>query len=204
MSGELKRNGTFTLALGVLVVVAAAGCESPVATATGFHDGLSAPLFTRGQPGKPLPFRADVTFTGELIAPDAPGSAARCNELELFTLRGSGQGVVTYMGYTTGTFSNCTAFPIPGPVDVLDGEVTMIAANGDLLFLTYSGVQHEVDLATFTAEYAATYLIVGGSGRFEGASGMLEATGVVDFNTGGLSTEVAEGWISFDASDRRP
>jgi hypothetical protein len=80
----------------------------------------------------------------------------------------------------------------------------MMGANGDRLFLTYSGVQHEVDLATFTAEYVATCQIAGGSGRFHSASGMLGATGVVDFNTGGLSTEFAEGWISFDASERRP
>jgi hypothetical protein len=204
MSTTRTRSAALAMPLGLLMVLASGGCES---SADGPAMGPRDPgtlLLARGQPEKPLPFRTEFRFSGNLIDPGEPGSAPRCNELGLHTLVGSGDGMATHMGNVTGTFSNCTPFPIPGPVDFLAGEVTIIAANGDRLLFTYSGEQGPVDMETLTADYTALNEIVGGSGRFEGASGSLDAVGKVDFNPGGVSTEVADGWIRFDASQRRP
>lgn len=204
MSTARTRTAAFVVPLGLVMGLGSAGCGSPAGGPTMGPDDPGEPLFTRGQPEKPLPFRTEFRFTGNLIEPGESGSAARCNELGLYTLAGSGDGVATHMGHVTGTFSNCTAFPVPGPVDFLAGEVTVMAPDGDHVLFTYSGEQGPVDMETLTAHYTALNQVVGGSGRFEGASGLLEAVGTVDFNPGGISTEIADGWISFDASERRP
>lgn len=139
--------------------------------------------------------------TGELIEPGAEGSAQRCNDAGLYTLTGSGEGNSTYLGHFTYVTSNCTPFPIPGPLTFTNGIAVLTAANGeDKLFSTYFGQQDEVDenlSATFTIEHQFT----GGEGKFKGAIGRVSGTGTINFGTG-ISVTEGDGYNIFDASNR--
>lgn len=57
------------------------------------------------------------------------------------------------------------------------GTMTMVAANGDRVFIEYSVDAPTVPSAAFTVDVDGT--IVDGTGRFEGASGHVDMTGSV-------------------------
>ena len=59
------------------------------------------------------------------------------------------------------------------------GEVTWAAANGDEVFITFAG-QFVLTETPGVRENAETFEVVGGSGRFEGATGTGIAGGLLD------------------------
>jgi hypothetical protein len=80
-----------------------------------------------------------------------------------------------------------------------EAEVTYTAANGDVLFATNAGSFTPGSSPTFSTVGVTT--IIGGMGRFTGATGRMDAEGTVD-----LANNVAvfsyDGWIAYDASNR--
>ena len=101
-------------------------------------------------------------------------------------IRGEGEGEATHLGRFTET-SNVAIYLATGTVL---GNLTLTAANGDMLFLEMTG--HGID----AAHGFGAFTVVGGTGRFQGASGYYEQ--LITFNT--LFTEftdVLEGTISF-------
>lgn len=79
------------------------------------------------------------------------------------------------------------------------GEVTLIAANGDVLEGTYT---NGVSLTPPPViEFKDDLTFTGGTGRFANASGSVAETGVFWFMTG-ASIISMEGTIVYDASDR--
>ena len=181
-----------------------AGCHvnsTPIAPA---H--VESPTDVIASPGQSdgarLPFRGGYRTTGgALFAPGEPGSEPRCNVKGLLTITFGVEGKASHLGDFTGTASNCTAFPIPGPVAIEEGVFTISASNDDRLVGTYEGQQDAV-ASDGSAVFHSMSEITGGTGRFARATGEFTEDGVIDFNTGQTSATF-EGWIAYDASDRR-
>lgn len=191
-------------AMPLIAPVLLLGCES--ATTPAEPENTSAPelpaRYDRAD-GERLPFRGEYhTTSTALFAPGEVGSEPRCNAEGLFTIVFEVEGRASHLGRFSGTGSNCTAFPIPGPVAVEDGIFEVAAANGDRLFGTYEGVQAEVD-AEGTAAFETASVITGGTGRFTGATGTWEELGSISFVTGEVSATF-DGWITYDAATRGP
>jgi hypothetical protein len=83
-------------------------------------------------------------------------------------------GVVAHLGRTKLTSRHCTQ---AGPV-ITGGHMTLVAANGDQVFLVYDGLA-EPPGGVF--EIHGRYEIVGGTGRFSGATGSGTHTEIVVF-----------------------
>jgi len=104
-------------------------------------------------------------------------------------------GTATHLGRMEGEASNCSdpAFPVAA-VDVRDGVITLVAADGSTITAEYEGVQEApVD---GVAPYLLTMTVVGGTGRFERASGSWTASGLLDFNDLTISGAF-DGWIAY-------
>jgi hypothetical protein len=80
-----------------------------------------------------------------------------------------------------------------------DAEVTYTAANGDTLLATNSGTFTPSSSPTFSTVGVTT--ITGGTGRFAGATGRMDAEGTVDL-ANNLAVFHYDGWIAYDASNR--
>ena len=76
-------------------------------------------------------------------------------------------GTVSHLGRTTMTSQHCT----PTGPDIPDGKMTLVGANGDSVFVEYTGTAPPPDPDTGLITVDLVYVIVGGDGRFEGAHG---------------------------------
>ena len=113
-------------------------------------------------------------------------SAPALATVEQLPFKGRSSGVVTTTGFDPvamiasthvegqGQATHLGQFTVTGDVDVnvvtgiAEGTWTLTAANGDRLFLTMTGrgIDETHGIGTFT--------VVGGTGRFEGATGLLQ------------------------------
>ena len=148
---------------------------------------LGSALIAPAAAGEQRPFQGRFTGSGIAVAP-------RCGPAAL-TLGFAVQGEMTHLGRVTGDGTNCTEFTLgTGAVPIWDGFVTLVAADGSTLLTTYEGGQGapSAGYATFAHEH----VIVGGTGRFDGASGELSVSGVLDLANVMVSGTV-RGWISY-------
>ena len=132
-------------------------------------------------------------MAGQFTAIAAP-AAPRCGANAL-TLGFEISGTATHLGALTGSGSNCTEFTLASSaVAVWDGMATFTAADGSTLTSTSEGTQDApvAGRATFSIDHT----IIGGTGRFDGASGEWVVTGVIDFTTGTIEGRVT-GWLSY-------
>jgi hypothetical protein len=128
-------------------------------------------------------------FTGSGIAVEQ-----RCGPAAL-TLGFAVAGEMTHLGRVTGGGTNCTEFTLgTEAVPISDGIVLLEAADGSTLLTTYEGGQG-APTAGF-ATFAHEHVIIGGTGRFDGASGELSVSGVFDLANVTVSGTVS-GWISY-------
>ena len=88
-------------------------------------------------------------------------------------------GTASHLGRTVLDGAHCT--PEMG-VDTIAGEITLIAANGDKVYLDYAGVNGPPDPVTLILISEVDYVITGGTGRFAGASGSGDMTAYVRFD----------------------
>ena len=109
-------------------------------------------------------------------------------------VHGVGKGEATHLGYFSVTTDVQIHFPTGIVFGIVLGTSTLTAANGDMLFakLVGYGVDPTHGLGTFT--------ILGGTGRFQGATGSYQQT-ITFLALPGTSetipyTEVLEGTIS--------
>lgn len=104
-------------------------------------------------------------------------------------------GTATHLGRIEGQASNCSdaSFPVAA-VDVRDGVVTFVAADGSTVTAEYEGVQQAP--VNGVAAYSLTMTVVGGTGRFEGASGNWAVNGLLDFIHLTI-TGAFDGWIAY-------
>jgi hypothetical protein len=110
-------------------------------------------------------------------------------------------GVASHLGNVHMTSAHCT----PLTDKLVGGDMTLVAANGDQLFMDYSGT---CPFDPFSAVPGVTVLtcqteltVTGGTGRFDGASGHADMVGRVLFEGFGdpawAGTWTWNGWIGY-------
>jgi hypothetical protein len=118
-------------------------------------------------------FRAQYTWriVGQAPSPgcDGPGEARSF-------LEGEGRG--KHLGRFTITLNHCGKPNLP----LSDGHGTFIAANGDLLHITYFGVGGLTG-APPVFGFESRVEFVGGTGKFSGATGTATVLGTLDVRT---------------------
>ena len=92
----------------------------------------------------------------------------------------TGTGYATQLGKSSAHYRECL---LPATGAVTGGTFTLTAANGDMLFGTYSGQAFPTgDPNVLT--YEDPGVVTGGTGRFADASGSVTQSGVANLATG--------------------
>jgi hypothetical protein len=105
-----------------------------------------------------------------------------------------GEGTGTHLGRFTITLGFCGR--ADGTLD--NGTGTFVAANGDLLYITFHGVS---DGGHPILHFTSYVTFAGGTGRFEGATGTATVNGIFDANTGAGPADW-NGMITFPGNAR--
>lgn len=130
----------------------------------------------------------------------------RCSVPSTWVTTIDSTGTAAHLGLVSVTQSHCTWFDVLGTATTenpfVDGRMVITAANGDQLWVHYSG--YFLFAATSEAVgvsdiHYETMTIVGGTGRFEGASGSLTGRARDDFPAGPNAASFA-GTIVYDPS----
>jgi hypothetical protein len=125
-----------------------------------------------------VPLKAAETGTFQLLGPCETGG---------IVVDVAGSGHATHLGDFTTHYRECF---VRATGAVTDGSFTLTAANGDTIFGTYGGqVSPTADSTVFAYKDPGT--ITGGTGRFAGASGTVDTSGVVNLATGEYSGTIA-------------
>lgn len=109
------------------------------------------------------------------------GSSVGASTLDIATGVGASEGtaIFSHLGKTTYTLDY--TFTITGPTTVeLNGSGTLVAANGDQVFLTFTGTAAPptpVPAVGQTVPFTTVGTITGGTGRFSDASGTTTING---------------------------
>lgn len=151
------------------VAAAAGGCSSDITGAGHRSAELNARTDASLAGGsRTVPFKAhyDARIVG--VGP-GPGCDAR-----LFL---EGEGTGAHLGRFTITLGFCGRGD--GTLDT--GTGTFVAANGDLLHITFHGVS---DGGFPVLHFTSFVSFAGGTGRFEGATGTATVEGIFDAQTG--------------------
>ena len=151
---------------------------------------------TRGQPDREVPFRAVsvAPTTDSYGPPTCPGAA-----WQFFS---TGTSEATHLGLLTSEVTHCTWLDSPTTGHFGPGTARFTASNGDTLILSQWGTFRTVVTAdSFTSYVDEEWVVTGGTGRFEDASGSGEASIVGNILTDS-STATYWGTITYDASDR--
>lgn len=105
---------------------------------------------------------------------------------------------LAHLGRTHVVQSHCIDFTPGGAPDFVATRATFTAANGDLLYATYTGTIEPIFPASgppTTASVAVQMTFSGGTGRFSDATGQLAGSGIQIFF--GSATIVYDGWIAY-------
>jgi len=118
----------------------------------------------------------------------------RCGP-DALTLGFTGVGNATHLGSISGSASNCTEFTLgTDAVDTWDGIATYVAADGSTLTTAYAGSQQAPVAGVASAD--TTHTVIGGTGRFVGATGLWTIRGQIDFVSSAFNGSIA-GWIRY-------
>jgi hypothetical protein len=165
---EVNMRAPLLSAAALFAAVFCGGCDRSAPSVVAPSLGEET-LRTSGE--RTVPFEAHYDF--HVVS----GPVEPCTGSTNARTYGAGEGVGTHLGRFTVTASQCA---LPGGITA-DGRGTYAAANGDRLYFTYSGHNSRQGLAvTFTL--SGTF--VGGTGRFEGATGSATSIGAIDLSTG--------------------
>jgi hypothetical protein len=176
------------LSAALLAAVFALGCDAPgnpTAPSTSAEAARQTPSAV-----KQVPFKGVFNATG--TAAVIPGD--RCPVLTVHIV---GPGTATHLGRLTTDQSHCAE---PTSLAFTDGEFTLTAANGDELRGTYFGDFVPLEPPLFTIDGHFTF--TGGTGRFAGATGGGDASGVQNLATGDATVTLV-GTISSVGSSKR-
>lgn len=104
-------------------------------------------------------------------------------------------GTATHLGQFVGTGTNCTEFTFATEsVAIWDGIVVIEAADGSTLLLSAEGSQDAP--INGVAAYSHVDTVVGGTGRFTDAEGVITVSGSIDFATFQITGSIL-GWLSY-------
>ncbi|HEX9550923.1 MAG TPA: hypothetical protein VF971_07495, partial [Candidatus Limnocylindrales bacterium] len=129
---------------------------------------LTAPIAAASQQ---RPMEGKFTGAPALAEQRCPGALTIGHEVA---------GTATHLGRFTGSGTNCTEFTFATEsVAIWDGIVVIEAADGSTLLLTAEGRQEAP--VNGVATYAHVDTVVGGTGRFAEAEGVITVSGSIDF-----------------------
>ena len=165
-----------------LVTLVAAGCAESRPTPTAPERATLA----RGGSGatRPISGRCELTVT------PLPSSPPVIRQLDTGTCQLSHLGRAEFAGVLELNLATGTQ----------RGERTLTAANGDVLRLVSVGTT--TPAGPGLVRFVATFTFAGGTGRFTNATGQARGEGTANLATRTTTFEL-DGWIAFDASDRR-
>ena len=104
-------------------------------------------------------------------------------------------GTATHLGQFDGVGTNCTEFTFTTEaVAIWDGITVIEAADGSTLTLHAEGGQDAP--VNGVATYSHVNTVVGGTGRFADAEGVMTISGSINFATFEISGSVS-GWLSY-------
>lgn len=150
------------------VALTANGCGSDITGVRHSPELLTARGNAQSGATVTVPFKAHYVANIVGVGPGL-GCDAR------LSLEGAGEG--TYLGRFSITLGFCGR-----PDGTLDnGTGTFVAANGDLLYITFHGVS---DGGFPTLHFTSYVTFTGGTGRFDGATGSATVQGSFDDITG--------------------
>lgn len=196
----------FTLILALAMLPAMLACmdetTAPEAETPGEVSGETS-LAARNGTGRAMKIRANIAFVGEVVPPTPP-----C----LQELRAVWTGNATHLGRFEGEATTCIldlVAPDPDPPFNAPGAppyvtaafsnplIVLTGANGDQLRLTSGDAVAVCRLENFfQCRATGTTRVVGGTGRFAGATGEM-AAGAVNEDGQGPDDYEADGWISY-------
>lgn len=171
---------------------------------------LMASLFLQlpAMAGGRVPFKADFDTFFRLVGEVPPGTPP-CGDVDLPPEAGAecivtqieGVGRASHMGVATIELSDVLIFNDGAP-KATSNFVILTAANGDVLWGEYTDLPAPFDPATNTATISGPVRVVGGTGRFEEATGELQMIAVA-FLSNGTATVALRGRISSVGSKPR-
>ncbi len=126
-------------------------------------------LPTYATAGDQMPLHGSENGTFQLLGPCETGGIA---------LHVNGTGHATFLGSYSGDYRECFD---PATGAVTNGTFTLTTANGDKLYGTYAG---QAVAAGANVVYDDPGTITGGTGRFAGATGIVNTRGVANLSTG--------------------
>ena len=198
---ELTRFTTLCC-LSFLLLYVATGCTERGPTATIDRSASAVETDRLAKSATPFRMTGQGEFVGRDLAPDfGPplfGKSTfdgRCSQPSDFVIRFAVWGEAIHLGQAHARLEHCSVVNFQtGRSTILDGRMVITASNGDELRATYS---RNADQAVELVEF------VGGTGRFANASGDGHQVATVDRSTGTVTSFDLQGWLSYDASDRR-
>jgi hypothetical protein len=128
-----------------------------------------AGLAGSGVAGEQVPFKGVVE-----------GTYIRTGSFPLFHVELAGRGQATQLGEFMLDMPHDVNLLAPPPLPGAIGDFQFTAANGDTVHGSFTGRGGPSDLPSFTLRVVETMIIEGGTGRFEGASGIVIAVRYLD------------------------
>ncbi len=119
-----------------------------------------------------VPFKLKGEGTGTAAEAQPP-----CDD-GFFPTGNEARGTATHLGRFTSVHRQCVNFQT---LEFRNGTVTFNAANGDQLYATFKGFLSPTGEAGVLS-FDNPAPVVGGTGRFKGAEGVLRAKGLVNIN----------------------
>jgi hypothetical protein len=158
--------------LALVAILALAACQAVTDTggvALSAESDAEADLLAVATPWKGWHdwSTVDVEWDDDGPGPGTSDFGGRCTTPSDYLIRGAGRGQMTHMGRVSVTSEHCGRYP-DGTWD--GGFMTFVAADGSALYTTYTG-SSTPDFDAETYVFANDFAIVGGTGRFAGASG---------------------------------
>lgn len=151
------------LLLLIPVLLILAGCSETFDTPVSADNSVTAQQSVQKVP---IPFKARAATSAEVTIISADPYEAYA---EL-----TGTGISSHMGVITFTGSHHN-----NQTTIWGGEYQITGANGDVQWGTYTGIFTGF-VPPATIQFDATFTVNGGSGRFEGVTGTLQAHGEMD------------------------
>ena len=121
-----------------------------------------------------------VPFNGSMDGLVNPGGSVSCDP-GWGTINLEAEGEVLHCGRTTLYAENCSQATSQQGGEIENGFSTLTAANGDQIYVAYSGTFVFDTYPPTMGTFSLTGTIIGGTGRFEGATGSIDIGGTQQY-----------------------